>query len=30
MNYSSYNENPIWNPGFDQWGFDFCGVWIPL
>ncbi len=30
INYYGYNENPIWNPGFNQWGFDFFGVWIPL
>jgi len=30
INYYGYNENPTWNPGFNQWGFDFFGVWIPL
>ncbi len=23
-------ERDAWNPGFNQWGFDFFGVWIPL
>ena len=25
---ADYQE--IWNPGFNQWGFDFFGVLIPL
>jgi hypothetical protein len=30
INYWGYRETPVWNPGFNQWGFDFFGVWIPL
>jgi hypothetical protein len=30
INYYGYNETPYWNPGFNQFGFDFFGVWIPL
>jgi hypothetical protein len=30
INYWGYQETPIWNPGFNQWGFNFFGVWIPL
>jgi hypothetical protein len=30
INYWGYQETPYWNPGFNQWGFDFFGVWIPL
>ena len=30
INYWGYEETPVWNPGFNQWGFDFFGVWIPL
>ena len=30
INYWGYQENPMWNPGFNQWGFNFFGVWIPL
>ncbi|MDT5183141.1 MAG: hypothetical protein QOI29_1299, partial [Mycobacterium sp.] len=21
---------PVWDPGFNQWGFWLFGVWIPL
>jgi hypothetical protein len=30
VNYWGYQETPIWNPGFNQWGFWLFGVWIPL
>ena len=30
INYYGYNETPIWNPQFNQFGFNFFGVWIPL
>jgi len=30
INYYGYQETPMWNPGFNQWGFNFFGVWIPL
>jgi hypothetical protein len=30
INYWGYQENPLWNPQFNQWGFWFFGVWIPL
>ncbi len=30
INYWGYQETPMWNPGFNQWGFNFFGVWIPL
>jgi hypothetical protein len=30
INYWGYQETPVWNPGFNQWGFNFFGVWIPL
>jgi hypothetical protein len=30
INYWGYNETPVWDPGFNQWGFRFFGVWIPL
>ena len=30
INYWGYNETPVWDPGFNQWGFWFFGVWIPL
>ena len=30
INYWGYNENPFWNAQFNQWGFNFFGVWIPL
>jgi hypothetical protein len=30
INYWGYQETPIWNPGFSQWGFWLFGVWIPL
>jgi hypothetical protein len=25
-----YQETSVWDPGFNQWGFWFFRVWIPL
>jgi hypothetical protein len=30
INYFGFNEQPVWDPGFNQWGFWFFGIWIPL
>ncbi|MBV9516288.1 MAG: hypothetical protein JO280_19920 [Mycobacteriaceae bacterium] len=30
INYWGYNEQPIFDPGYNQWGFWFFGIWIPL
>lgn len=30
INYWGYQETPVWDPGFNAWGFWFFGVWIPL
>jgi hypothetical protein len=30
VNYFGYNEQPIWDPGYNAWGFYFFGVWVPL
>ncbi|WP_083736613.1 hypothetical protein [Mycobacterium sp. MS1601] len=30
VNYWGYNVQPVWNPGFAQWGFWLFGVWIQL
>jgi hypothetical protein len=30
INYWGYQANPVWDPGFNQWGFWLFGVWIPL
>ncbi len=30
INYFGYNEQPVWDPGYNQWGFWFFGIWIPL
>jgi len=30
INYWGFSEIPVWDPGFDQWGFWFFGIWIPL
>jgi hypothetical protein len=30
INYWGYNEQPIWDPGQNGWGFWFFGIWIPL
>jgi hypothetical protein len=30
FNYFGFDEQPVWDPGYNQWGFWFFGVWIPL
>ena len=30
INYFGFNEQPVWDPGYNQWGFWFFGIWIPL
>jgi hypothetical protein len=30
VNYWGYDEQPIWDPGQNGWGFYFFGIWIPL
>ena len=30
INYFGYNEQPVWDQGYNQWGFWFFGIWIPL
>ena len=30
INYYGYQETPVWNPQFNQWGSDFFGVLVPL
>jgi hypothetical protein len=30
INYWGFNEQPTWDQGFNQWGFWFFGIWIPL
>ncbi len=30
VNYFGYQQTPMWNQGFNQWGINFFGVWIPL
>jgi hypothetical protein len=30
INYWGYNETPVWDQGFNQWGFYLGGNWIPL
>ena len=30
INYFGFNEQPVWDPGYNQWGFYFFGIWIPL
>ena len=30
VNYWGYDEQPVWDPGYNQWGFYFFGIWIPL
>ena len=30
INYWGFNEQPIWDQGFNQWGFWLFGIWIPL
>lgn len=30
INYFGFNEQPVWDQGYNQWGFWFFGIWIPL
>ena len=30
INYFGFDEQPVWDPGYNQWGFWFFGIWIPL
>jgi hypothetical protein len=30
INYWGFQEQPVWDPGYNQWGFYFFGIWIPL
>ncbi|BBY86830.1 chitin-binding protein [Mycolicibacterium tokaiense] len=30
INYWGYDVTPVWNPGFNQWGFWLFGAWIAL
>jgi hypothetical protein len=30
INYWGFQEQPVWDPGFNQWDFYFFGIWIPL
>lgn len=30
INYWGYTVQPVWDAGFNQWGFWLGGVWIPL
>jgi hypothetical protein len=30
INYCGFNEQPECDPGYNQWGFYFFGIWIPL
>ena len=30
INYWGFQEQPIWDQGYNQWGFYFFGIWIPL
>ena len=30
INYWGYNETPVWDDGFHQWGFWLFGIWIPI
>lgn len=30
FDYWGQTVTPAWDPGFNQWGFWFLGVWIPL
>jgi hypothetical protein len=30
FNYWGYNVNPVWDPGFRQWGIWLFGLWIPI
>ena len=30
VNYWGFNQMPVWDPGFNQWGIWLFGIWIPL
>jgi hypothetical protein len=30
FNYWGYNATPVWDPGYNQWGFWLFGTWIPI
>jgi hypothetical protein len=30
FNYWGYDANPVWDNGFNQWGFWLFGLWIPI
>jgi len=30
IDYFGFQEQPVWDPGYNQWGFWFFGIWIPL
>ena len=30
IDYFGYQEQPVWDQGYNQWGFWFFGIWIPL
>ena len=30
INYWGFQEQPVWDQGYNQWGFWFFGIWIPL
>jgi hypothetical protein len=30
FNYWGYDVNPVWDNGFNQWGFWLFGLWIPI
>ena len=30
INYYGFNEQPVWDAGYNLWGFYFFGIWIPL
>ena len=30
INYFGFDEQPVWDAAYNQWGFWFFGIWIPL
>jgi hypothetical protein len=30
VNYWGFNQIPVWQPNFNQWGIWLFGIWIPL
>jgi hypothetical protein len=30
FSYWGYNVQPVWDTGYNQWGFWLGGIWIPL